>query len=326
MMQRRVFTGAAAAGLLGLQLGPVRAQTAFPQSPITMYVGFAPGGGTDVVARLLARYIEKHLGRGAAVVIQNRPGAGGGIAFGAIANAAPDGLTTGFINSPSVLTIPIERKTNFTSRSFDFLGNVIDDPANFSVLADSPVHSLKDLAALARSKPGALNVGTAGAGSDDHLALLQFERAAGVKLNHIPFKGGSEVHTALLSKTIDVAAMNIGEAMQYAKGGSPLRQIGQMGSSRSVVAPDVPTFREQGYDIVLSSLRGIAAPKGLPAPVRELLVKAIQQAVADPEFKARALAQFAPVRYLSPAQFEEELRTAEIGLRKLWDELPWTDK
>jgi tripartite-type tricarboxylate transporter receptor subunit TctC len=225
-----------------------------------------------------------------------------------------------------LLTVPIERKTSFTWESFDLLGNLVDDPGNFSVHADSPIKNLKELAAYARANPGAASVGTTGIGSDDHLAMLLFQKAAGVKMNHIPFKGASEVQAALAGKQIVVGAINVGEALQFSKGGTPLRHLGQMSETRTVLAPDIPTFQEQGFDIVLASLRGIAAPKGLPPAIRERLVNAVERAAADPKFQAQAAGYFAPLRYLPPAKYEVELRDAEAQFRQLWKEIPWTDK
>jgi tripartite-type tricarboxylate transporter receptor subunit TctC len=307
-------------------LAPGLAHAAYPEQPIKMIVAYAAGGGTDIIARVMAPYIGKYLGNNASIVVMNRPGAGGGIGFAEVANAQPDGYTIGFINTPNVLTIPIERKVPFSYQGFDLLGNVIDDPGNFSVHADSPVKNLAELVAYAKANPGAVSYGTTGIGSDDHLAAMMFERAAGVKLTHVPFKGAAEVHNAVASKQIFMAAMNIGEALQYAKGGSPLRQLGQMSTSRTNLAPAIPTFKEQGYDIVMASLRGIAAPKGLPAPVREQLVNAVQKAAADPEFQAKAANYFAPLRYLPPPRYEAELREAETGFRQLWKDMPWGEK
>jgi tripartite-type tricarboxylate transporter receptor subunit TctC len=314
----------AGAGLAAV--APAAQAAAYPAQPIRMIVAYAPGGGTDIIARVLARYVEKYLGNDAKVVVENKPGAGGGIGFSAIAGAQPDGYTIGFINTPNVLTSPIERKTSFTWQSFDLLGNIIDDPDNFSVHTDSPIKTLADLAAYAKANPGAVTYGTTGIGSDDHLAALMFERAAGVKMNHIPFKGAAEVQGAIASKQIQMAAMNIGEAMQYQKGGTPLRNLGQMSVARTTLAPNLPTFREQGYDIIMASLRGVAAPKGLPPAVRDALVKAIEKSVHDPQFQAQAASYFAPVRYLAPAQYAAELQSAEAGFRQLWKEMPWADK
>jgi len=324
--RRRVLRVLAALAAAGVGLAPAAASAAWPERPINMIVAYAPGGGTDIIARVLARSMEKHLGNNASIVVQNKPGAGGAIGFAALAAAAPDGYTIGFINTPNVLTVPIERKVTFTWQSFDLLGNVVDDPGNFSVHSDSPYKSLAELAAYARANPGKVSYGTTGIGSDDHLAAMMFEKAAGVKMNHIPFKGAAEVHNAIASKTIVVASMNIGEALQYAKGGTPLRHLGQMSAARTDLAPGLPTFKEQGYDIVMASLRGVAAPKGLPPAVRDALAKALEHAVQDKEFRAQAASYFAPLRYLAPAAYAAELQGGEAGFRQLWKEMPWSDK
>jgi tripartite-type tricarboxylate transporter receptor subunit TctC len=320
--RRTVLRGLAAATWPALAPAGLRA-AGWPERPIRMLVAYSAGGGTDVIARAIAPYIEKYLGGGARIVIENRTGAGGAIGFGALAAAPADGYTIGFINTPNVLTIPIERKSPFTWESYDLIGNVVDDPGNFAVLAAGPIASLDQLAAYARSRPGQVTVGTTGVGSDDHLAMMMFERIAGVKMNHVPFKGASDVRAATLGRQIDVAAVNIGESLQAIKGGSPFRNLGTMSPARTDLAPDLPTFREQGYPIELSSLRGIAAPRGLPADIRERLVGAVRRAAADPEFIKAAAGMFAPLRYLAPEAYGAVMREAEGQFRKLWTEMPW---
>ncbi|MBK6006319.1 tripartite tricarboxylate transporter substrate binding protein [Ramlibacter ginsenosidimutans] len=308
---------------LALTAVAVAAQAAYPEQPIRMIVAYAPGGGTDLTARLIAPYIARYLGNNASIVVVNRSGAGGGIGFAELANAPADGYTIGFINTPNVLTIPIERKSNFHWTGYDLLGNVIDDPGNFSVHNDTPIRNLGELVAYAKANPGKVTYGTTGIGSDDHLAAMLFERAAGVQLTHVPFKGASEVHQGVVGKQIFMASMNVGEAMQYEKGGSPMHNLGQMSAARTNLAPGLPTFKEQGFDIVMASLRGIAAPKGLPAAVKEQLASAVQKAANDPEFQAKAAAAFAPLRYLPPAKYEAELKTTEASFKQLWKEMPW---
>ena len=298
---------------------------AYPERPITMLVAYPASGGTDLVARALVPFIEKNLGGGAKILVQNRTGAGGEVGFTALANAPADGYTIGFVNTPNVITIPIERRTKYSWQNFDLLGNIVDDPGNFAVHAESAVRTLSDLAAQAKANPGKLTVGTTGTGSDDHLAMLMFERIAGVKMIHVPFKGSAEVRNALAGKQIDVGAINVGEALQAIKGGAALRNLGQMSPARTNLAPDLQTFKEQGYNVELSSLRGMAAPRGLPPDVRERLVKAVQLSVADPEFQASATRIYAPLRYLAPAQFESVMREAESQFRQLWKEMPWAE-
>jgi len=309
-----------------LLIAPAMVLAAYPDKPINMIVSYSPGGGTDLIARAIAPYIEKHLGNNAKIVIQNRPGAGGAIGFASLATSPPDGYTIGFINTPNVMTIPIERDAGYTIDKFETLGNIVDDPGNFSVHNDSSIKSLKDLAAAAKAKSGEITYGTTGVGSDDHLAGLLFSKIAGVKLNHIPMKGAADVKTGVVGRQIDIAAMNIGEAMQAAAGGAQMRQLGVMAAKRSSVAPNVPTFAEQGFNVEMSSLRGIAAPKGLPPAVKQQLVQAIERAANDPEFQSKAVAYFAPLRYLSPADFDAYLRKADADFRLLWKEMPWGDK
>ena len=306
---------------------PTMAAAAWPSDqPISMIIAYAPGGGTDIIARSIVPFIEASLGDGAKITILNRPGAGGDIGFAAIAAAQPDGYTIGFVNTPPVLTIPIERKASYTWQSFDVLGNVVDDPGTFCVHTDNPIKTLADLATFARANPRSVSVGTTGVGSDDHLAMLMFERSAGARVTHVPFKGSSETRTAITGKHITVAAINVGEALQYLKGGSPLRCLGQMTATRLSMASDWPTFIEQGHNFEMASLRGIVAPRGLPVAVRERLVNAIGRAVATQAFKESAERAFAPVRYLAPAAYEAELRSGDTTFRALWKELPWTDK
>lgn len=305
---------------------PGMAFAAYPEQPIKMIVAYAPGGGSDVIARLVAQYMAKHLGHNASITVINRPGAGGGIGFSELTRAPADGYTIGMINTPNVLTIPIERKSNFHWQDYDLLGNVVDDPDNISVRVDSEFKTLKDLVTYAKAHPGEVSYGTTGVGSDDHLAALQLEKAAGIKMNHVPFKGAAEVLNATVGKQITIAVMNIGEALAAVKGGNQLRQLGQMSAKRSSVAPDVPTFREQGYDIIMASLRGFAAPKGLPAPVREQLAAALKKTAADPEFQAKAAGYFAPLRYLEPQAYSAELKDTEASFRQLWQVMPWGEK
>ncbi len=316
------LTGVALLAALAWSSG---AQAQYPNKPITMIIAYAPGGGTDLVGRLIAPYIEKYLGNDARIIVSNKGGAGGGIGFAEIAKAAPDGYTIGFLNTPNLISIPIERQSSFHWKDYDLIGNLIDDPGAFTVNAKSEFKTLKDLAAYAKANPGKVTVGSTGVGSDDHLAMLFFEKAAGVKLTHVPYKGSGETRAAVVSGQLVVGAINVGEALAYMKGGSPMRMIGQMSLKRTVLAPDTPTFAEQGYNIESASLRGLAAPKGLPPEVREKLVKAVAQAAADPEYIKKAGELFAPIRYLAPAEYAKELAATENMLQKLWKEMPWKE-
>ena len=130
---------------------------------------------------------------------------------------------------------------------------------------------------------------------------------------------------AIVSGQVTVGAINVGEALAYIKGGSPIRMIGQMSAKRTVLAPNMPTFAEQGYNIESASLRGMAAPKGLPPEIREKLVTAVAKAAADPEYIKKAGELFAPIRYLAPKEYAVELQNTDKQLRQLWKEAPWKE-
>ncbi|MBK1840989.1 tripartite tricarboxylate transporter substrate binding protein [Azospirillum sp. YIM B02556] len=315
------LTASAMAATVGLG-GPGIARAAYPEKPISLIVGYAAGGGSDVIARSLAPFIEQELGGSARVMVMNRPGAGGEIGFAAIADAAPDGYTIGLINSPNVVTIPIERHARFSLDRLDPLYNLVDDPGSFVVHMDSPFQSLADVAAFAKANPNNVTVGTTGIGSDDHLAMLMFQRLTQTQLTHVPFPGSADAHRALLGRHIQVTSMNIGESAR-ARQGDPIRILGVMTDRRSEQAPDVPTFKELGFDVKMSSLRGLAAPAGLPADIRAKLVDAIDRAVKHPEFQDIARKAYQPLRLLPPDRYAAELKAQEATFRTVWRETPW---
>jgi tripartite-type tricarboxylate transporter receptor subunit TctC len=295
----------------------------FPERPITMILAFPAGGGTDVAARPLAKVMEKHLGQ--PIVINNRPGAGGEIGFSELARAKPDGYTLGFLNTPTIVTIPIERPgAKFRLDDFAPILNIVDDPGAVWVLPDSPIRNVADLVAEAKRRPGQISYGTSGIGSDDHLAMLALERVAGIQLLHIPFAGGAPVRTATLGRQIELAVTNMGEAIADYRQGQ-FRPLGQMGVTRWSVMPNVPTFREQGFDVVEGSMRGLAAPAGLPQPVFERIAAAARKATEDPEWQALAKATEQPFRLLGPEEYRAELVMLRRRCEALWTVHPWRD-
>lgn len=299
------------------------AQAAYPEKPITMVVAYDAGGSTDVTARMLAPFIEKYLGGGRIEVV-NKPGAGGEIGFAALADAAPDGYTIGFINSPNVITIPIERQARFNIDRLDPLVNVVDDPSVWTVHADSPFKTVKDVIDFAAVNPNSVTVGTTGVGSDDQLAMLVVQRQAKVQFTHVPFSGSAANQKAMIAKKIQICAQNLGEGLR-AMQTEPVRVLGVMSAERWKAAPDLPTYKEQGYPALMASLRGFAAPKGLPPEIRTKLVDAMLAAAKDPDFVAKAEAKetFQPLRVLNSEQFSAELKQIDTDMRKLWAEQPW---
>jgi tripartite-type tricarboxylate transporter receptor subunit TctC len=241
-----------------------------------------------------------------------------------LARARPDGYTIGFINTPNIVTIPIERRARYSLDDFSLIGNIVDDPGGMWVLPDSPYKTLADLLAAARANPGTIGYGTTGIGSDDHLAMLALERASGAKFLHIPFAGSSLVKQNVMSRTIPLAVMNVAEGLNDMNQGT-LRPLAQLGETRWSRAPNIPTLRELGFDVVEGSMRGMAAPAGMPAEIIARLAESVKKTVDNPEFQKLADQQFLPLRFLAPDAYRAELVGLRTRYQALWNQHPWRE-
>lgn len=256
----------------------------FPNKPVRLTVAYPPGGSTDVGARIVAAIAEKQLGQ--PIVVVNKGGAGGQVGWTELSRQRPDGYSIGFINLPAFNTVILdpERKAAFKADDFVPVINQVLDPGIIWVKSDSPYKSLKELLAAAKKSPNKISAGTTGILSDDHLAILMMEEAApGAVFRIVHFEGGAPQLTAVLGGHLDVAFDNVGTVFRRIRSGE-LRALAVMDTQRSRFMPDVPTMPELGYPTVISnSTRGIAAPKGTPAPVVKKLQQVLKQAMDDPE-------------------------------------------
>lgn len=280
------------------------AQAEWPTDrPIELIVAYGPGGGTDIMLRTLAPYLEEILG--AEIPVLNRPGASGEIAYTALAQSNPDGYTLSSLNTPSFLTNQIDRELGFDPAEICPIARIVEDPGALIVQAGSPYQTMEELVEYARENPGAVSMGTTGVGTDEHLAMLQLEESAGVDITAIPFAGANEAKTALLGGHVTVIGLNLGEYV--ASDQTALSAIGQFAEERSVIDPDVPTALEQGYDVIQSSERGLATRCDVPEDVRAALSDAVEGALADPDFQTQAEQQSLPLAYLSGEEWVEQM-------------------
>jgi len=303
-----------------LLAGPAAAD--WPEETITVIVTFSAGGGTDLTGRTVAQFLEAELG--VPVVVVNRPGAGGEIGLTELADAEPDGYTLGIINTPGIVTIPIERDARFSMDDFTFIAGLVEDPATVSVLSSSEIETIDDLVAAAKENPGGITVGTQGVGSAGHISISLLEQAADVEFLPVPFSGAAPSRTALLAGEIDVTTANLGEALNFAEG-QPWRILGVMTPNPSPMAPEIPTFASAGYDIVGGSIRGLGGPAGLPDEVVEKLTAAVDAMMANPEFLAVAEETAQPVNYIPREDYVRILERAEVIHQDLWDAKPWRE-
>jgi len=293
-----------AATVTALLASTVVAQAEWPTDrPIELIVAYAPGGGTDIMLRTLAPFLEDILG--ADIPVLNRPGASGEIAYTALAQSNPDGYTLSSLNTPSFLTNQINRELSYDPAAICPIARIVEDPGALIVQAGSPFQTMKDLVEYARENPGAVSIGTTGVGTDEHLAMLQLEESANIDLTAVPFAGANEAKTALLGGHVTAIGLNLGEYVTSDQ--NALRAIGQFAEERSVVTPDLPTALEQGYDVLQSSERGLATRCDVPEDIRAALSDAVNKALADPGFQEQAEKQSLALSYLSGDEWVERM-------------------
>jgi tripartite-type tricarboxylate transporter receptor subunit TctC len=295
---------------------PLQAQQ-YPTKEVQIIIPYAPGGATDLVFRALAASTQKYLGQ--AVVIVNRAGGGGAVGFTEAAQAKPDGYTLTTVITP-VTILPHQVKTAFSHKSFEPILNVVQDPAMLQVRADAPWKTLKEFIDYARNNPGTITVGNSGAGGGVHLIAAAFERAAGVKFNHIPFAGGGPSVTALLGGHINAVSVSPPEGIAHVKAGK-LRIIALFSDKRMADFPDVPTVSEQGIEFTMGQWRGLAAPKGTPPEVIKVLHDAFRKGMEDPVFVKNAESMSVVLSYVGPAEFGNMMAADHERYAKLVAEL-----
>ena len=296
-----------AAALLAVAATAATAQSPLAGRTVRMVVGFAPGGGVDINARLLAPKLGEALG--AQVIVDNKPGAGTNIANEFVARAAPDG-TTILINTAAVaINMSLYKSLPFdTLRDFAAV-SVFSESANLAVVnAKVEAKTLAEFLELARRNPGKLNYSSAGAGSTQHLSGELFKLRTQTSLQHVPYKGSAPSLTALVAGEVDLSFANVPAILAYVKAGR-LRALATTGAKRSELMPDVPTMKEAGVPgVELSVWYGVLAPAATPRPVVDALAQGVIRATRDPDTRRRLLEQGAEPVGNTPEEFSKLLR------------------
>jgi tripartite-type tricarboxylate transporter receptor subunit TctC len=289
----------------------------FPTKEVQILIPWAPGGATDLVFRALAASTSKHLGK--AVVVVNKAGGGGAVGYTEAMQSRPDGYTLVTAATPLAI-LPHQATTAFTYASYDPIINVVEDPAMFQVRTDSPWKTLAEFLDYAKKNPGMITVGNSGAGGGVHLIALAFEKAAGVKFNHIPFSGGGPSITALLGGHVHAVSCSPPEGIAHVKAGK-LRIVALFSEKRFDAFPAVPVVREQGVNFTMGQWRGLAAPKGTPPGVVKILHDAFKKGMEDPAFVKNAKDMSVNLSYLGPAEFGKLMATDHERFAKLVAEI-----
>ena len=298
--------------------GAIPALADYPEKPVEIIVGYAAGGGTDVMARTIAQFLETELG--GSVVVKNEPGAGGQIGFTNTAKAKPDGYTLGTFNLPAAFALTLDREAGYDTDSFTYLANFVDDPNTVVVAADSPYQTLDDLIAAATEAPGAITMGLSSLGGNDHFAAIMLQDDTGTEFTLVPFKGAALARTALMGGHIAVGTMALSQTTGF---GDEMRVLAVLSDERSEFAPDVPTAAEQGIDIRMSSLRGIVAPAGLDSEVQDKLETALERVNEDPEFQEMMKSQGNPISFVAGQDYAATAREQADVAAEIWNNTPW---
>lgn len=260
---------------------------AWPARPVTIIVPFPPGGSTDMVGREIAQKLTLRLGQN--FVVDNRPGATGAIGAGLVKRAAPDGYTF-MVASIGVYAVNPFLQKNLPydpAKDFDLLTVAVRAPNVLVVNPELPARNMGEFIAYLKKNPGKITFASSGAGSSDHLTAALFWQKSGTTGIHVPYKGGAPAISDLLAGQVNASFQNINVVMQHVKSGK-LKALAITGEKRAAILPEVPTLDESGVKGVdVYSWQGVAAPKGLPADVKQKLHAAIVAGLNDPAVKAK---------------------------------------
>jgi len=279
----------------------------YPSKPVRFVVGFPPGGGTDIMARLLAAKLPEFLGQ--PFVVENRPGAATNIATEHVVRSAPDGYTILVTTATMAMNSSFYKKLPF---------DVLRDLAPVSIFSDSPnvlvvraslaAKDVGEVVALARAKPGVLNYSSAGTGTTQHMTGELFKLRTGTDIVHVPFKGTGPSLTTLIAGDVDMTFANIPAILPHVRAGR-LRALAVAGDKRSDLMPEVPTMKEAGVDgVEVTIWYGVLAPAATPRAVVDTLAAAVIKAARSPDIRQRLLEQGAEPIGNTPEEFARQLR------------------
>ena len=298
--RRKFLHLAAGAAALPAVSGVARAQ-GYPTRPVRLVVGFAAGGGYDLIARLIGQWLSERLGQ--PFVIENRPGAATNIATQVVVNAPPDGYTLLLVGATNAINATFYQKLNFDFiRDIRPVASITQQPQAMLANLLFPAKTIPEFIQYAKTNPGKINMSSPGVGSISHLAGELFKMMAGVNLVHVPFSGNSPALTALLGGQVEVSFASLPSAIEFIRT-DKLQGLAVTTSKRSEAVPDVPALGEfvPGYEV--SAWYGVAAPKGTPAEVIHKINEEINAGLADPKLQAR-IAEFGGTPFaLSPTEF-----------------------
>jgi tripartite-type tricarboxylate transporter receptor subunit TctC len=278
----------------------------YPSKPITMVLPFPPGGVAELVGRPLASVMEKSLKQ--PVILINRPGAGGAVGMASVAKGPTDGYTI-LMGLSSISIFPVSDRVNgktpaYELKDFAPIALITADPTVLVVRTDGPYKTLKDFVDAAKANPGKINYSSSGVYGTLHVAMEIFADAAGIKLFHVPYQGGGPAVTALLGGQVEALASGPAAAISQIRGGK-MRALASWSTERLALLPEIPTFKELGYDAEFYIWTGVFVSAATPAPIQARLRAAVRAAATSDEFKSAMEKVQTPVAYLDAPEFQK---------------------
>ncbi|WP_092581146.1 tripartite tricarboxylate transporter substrate binding protein [Achromobacter sp. NFACC18-2] len=306
----------AAAAALSALCASFPAAAAYPEHPITLINPYAAGGPADVVARSLARALEKRLGQ--PVVVENKPGGGASIGTGFVARAKPDGYTLLLGTAAGHVVTPLMQKTAYDGvNGFAFCSVVAVQPIMLVVNPSRGIKTVQDLIARAKAEPGKLSYGSAGVGGATHLGAELFQQAAHVQLNHIPYAGAAPAINDAVGGQIDLAMLNLSASLPFIRQGR-LVPLAYAADKRSALLPDVPTLDEAGvHGAQAATWYSLAAPAGTPADIVQTLSDTVRRVNDDPEYQRVMQDQAIALMALSPQDATAYVQKDRADMQRL---------
>jgi tripartite-type tricarboxylate transporter receptor subunit TctC len=279
-----------------------RAQT-YPTRPVRIVVGFAPGGGTDIAARLIGQWLSERLGQ--QFIVENRPGAGANIAMEAVAKAQPDGYTLLLVSPGAAINATLYDKLNYNFiRDIAPIGGIIRVPNVMVVHPSFPAKTVLEFIEYAKANVGKVNMASGGNGTSEHVSGELFKMMAGINMVHVPYRGGGLAVSDLLGAQVQVLFGNILTSIEHVRSGK-LRALAVTTATRSDVLPDIPTVGEFVPSYEASNWWGVAAPKNTPVAIINTLNGAINAGLVDPQMRARLIDLGGTPLAGSPADFQK---------------------
>jgi tripartite-type tricarboxylate transporter receptor subunit TctC len=307
----------AAAGSLALT--HTWAQSAYPDRPVKLVVGYSAGGAVDIVARTIGQTMSGSMGQ--PFIIENRPGAGTNIAVKSVIAAAPDGYTLMLAANALAANMALYKPAPFDAeRDLALIAQVGRVPVVIAANASVPYNNIAELVTAAKAKPNSVAFATPGNGATPHMAVELFSKTAGIDLQHVPYRGGAQAITDTIGGQVPLVAVNALEALPHVRSGK-LKILATLSANRTSIFPDAPTIAESGYPGFEASVwYGLIAPAATPKPIVDRLYAEVQKALATPEVKARLTSVGGDVTPSSGTQFATLVRSERLRYEKLVQE------